>query len=181
MDKTEHFDGVVNAVKQALEACGWTYYVFDEESMLFRFDLSIETRISRISYQVELRDYGDGLEDLVIYGICPVSADCEDAGMTAQLAEFLHRVNYGVPNGCFEMDYTDGEIRYKSYISIMDHVPSAAVVKNSLLWVSSMFERFGPGIADIVFAGCSAREAVEKCMQTLEDETGEVFDLENIH
>jgi hypothetical protein len=38
----------------------------------------------------------------------------------AAIAEFLTRANYGLILGNFEMDYSDGEIRYKTSIGVAD-------------------------------------------------------------
>jgi hypothetical protein len=52
-------------------------------------------------------------QQLVFYSVHPRSAP---AARLAEVAEFLHRVNYGTIVGNFELDCDDGEIRFKTSI-----------------------------------------------------------------
>src|SRR4030081_1049823 len=54
-------------------------------------------------------------EEFVFYSVCDVNVP-EDK--RAAMAEYLTRANYGLYIGNFEMDYSDGEIRYKTSIDI---------------------------------------------------------------
>jgi hypothetical protein len=46
-----------------------------------------------------------------------ISLDTDDNSKVA-VAEFLTRANYGIKNGCFEMDFLDSEIRYRTYVNV---------------------------------------------------------------
>lgn len=52
---------------------------------------------------------------LFFYSVCPVNIP-EDR--RPAVAEYITRANYGLYVGNFEMDYTDGEVRYKSSIDV---------------------------------------------------------------
>lgn len=56
-------------------------------------------------------------EQFVFYSVCRgnVSEDRRNA-----VAEYLTRANYGLTLGNFEMDYEDGEVRYKTSIDFQD-------------------------------------------------------------
>jgi len=43
--------------------------------------------------------------------------------------KFLTRANYGMMIGNFEMDFTDGEIRYKTSIDVEGDKLSSALIK----------------------------------------------------
>ena len=96
--------------------------------------------------------------------------------MMAQMAEFLCRANYGLQNGCFELDFRDGEIRYKSFIDCDDMMPSFEVIQNSIYCTAGMFQRYAPGIVDIIFSGCTAKAAIEKCEKSISAATDEDMD-----
>jgi len=51
----------------------------------------------------------------VFYLVCPVNAP---ENKRSPVAEFITRANYGTIIGNFELDYTDGEIRYKTSIDV---------------------------------------------------------------
>ncbi len=164
MRKYEYSKDLVNIVKQFLDGDDW-HYSFDENRGIFEFGLRIRSKIQTIDYLVNVKD-----DEIVFYGICPIGADQDDAEMMAQIAEFLCRANYGLRNGCFEFDFRDGEIRYKSFVDCDGVLPSTKVVKNSIYCIDAMYKRYVPGIVDIIFAGCSAKDAITKCEKSLEDE-----------
>lgn len=107
---------------------------------------------------------------MVVYGICPIGADRDDEKMMAQMAEFICRANFGLKNGCFEFDFRDGEIRYKSFIDCDDVLPSTEVVKNSIHCTAAMYKRYAAGITSIIFAGSSAKEAIAMCEKSPDEE-----------
>ena len=109
---------LANGVKAFLDEDDWKYS-FDKEKGMFRFGLKIKSRLSQIQYMVRVHE-----KHITFYGIAPVSPDHEDEKMMGQMAEFICKANYGLKNGCFEMDYNDGEIRYKSYVDCDGIIPS---------------------------------------------------------
>ena len=157
MSRDGYSDEIVNVVKQFLEEDDW-HYSFDEETGIFRFGLKIRSKIQKISYVIDVLD-----NEFVTYGICPLGADYEDSEMMVQMAEFICRANYGLKNGCFELDFRGGEIRFRSYVDCENLLPSTAVVKNSLHCTAAMIKRYAPGIVDIIFGGVNAKDAITKC------------------
>ena len=90
--------------------------------------------------------------------------------MMMEMAEFLHRVNWGLRNGCFEFDFRDGEIRFRSYIDCDKTLPSIESIKNSIFCTAAMFEKYGAGITSIIFAEGYAQEAIAMCEKKYEEE-----------
>jgi hypothetical protein len=62
------------------------------------------------------------LEQFLFYVVAPAKAP-EAARMA--VAEFITRANYGLRIGNFEMDFSDGEVRYKSSIDFEGDVLTA--------------------------------------------------------
>ena len=60
-----------------------------------------------------------------------------------QVSEYLHRVNFGLNNGNFELDYEDGEIRYKTFVSFENIELSKDIIEDSILLPLAMFEKYG--------------------------------------
>ena len=157
MRRYGYSDEIVNVIKQFLEEDDW-HYSFDEETGIFRFGLKIRSKMQKISYVIDVRD-----DEFVTYGMCPLGADHENSEMMAQMAEFICRANYGLKNGCFELDFRDGEIRFRSYVDCENSLPSTTVVKNSIHCTAAMVKRYAPGIVDIIFGGAKAKDAITKC------------------
>lgn len=164
MSRYEYSDEIVNVVKKFLADDDW-HYSFNEETGIFRFGLRIRSKIQNISYVIDVHD-----DEFVTYGMCPIGADSEDPEMMAQMAEFICRANYGLKNGCFELDFGDGEIRFRSFVDCDDLLPSTEVVKNSVHCTAAMIKRYAAGIVDIIFGGASAKDAIAKCEKTTEAE-----------
>ena len=63
------------------------------------------------------------------------------------IAEYLHRANFGLLYGNFEMDYNDGEIRYKISTDCEDaNTITNRLIDKSILIPCIMFEKYGNGI-----------------------------------
>lgn len=66
------------------------------------------------------------------------------------IAEFLHRANYGLKDGNFEMDYRDGEIRYKSFVNFKNIDVSQEVIEESIIVGAAMIDRYGKGLLKLM-------------------------------
>ena len=154
MKKYNYSNEIANVVKQFLTDDDW-HYSFDEERGIFDFGLRVRSKIQKIKYLIDVKE-----DEIVVYGICPIGADHDDEKMMVQMAEFICRANFGLKNGCFEFDFRDGEIRYKSFIDCDKVLPSTEVVKNSIHCTAAMYKRYAAGITSIIFAGSSAKEAI---------------------
>ncbi len=148
---------IANAIKSYLEEDDW-YFSFDEETGLFRFGLSLSSKIKKINYIVDVKE-----DEYIVYAIAPIGADEEDKKMMATMAEFVCRANYGLKNGNFELDMRDGEVRFKCFVDCESITPSKNMVQNSIHCPAIMFNRYGSGIVDIIFGNATATEAVNRC------------------
>lgn len=93
----------------------------------------------------------------LFYSICPVKAPEEKR---PALAEYLTRANYGMLIGNFEMDWSDGEVRYKSSISIADEDLSAALIEPLVYANVFTMDRYLSGIMAVIYGDMSPAEAV---------------------
>ena len=72
--------------------------------------------------------------------------------------------------GNFEVDFDDGEIRFKVHVLCKAITPTAAMIKRSIYCPATMFDHYGSGIVDIIFNDVSGKTAVEKCEKRSESE-----------
>ncbi len=155
---------IANAIKSYLKEDDW-HFSFDEETGLFRFGLSLSSKIKKINYIVDVKE-----DQYIVYAIAPIGTDEEDKKMMATMAEFVCRTNYGLKNGNFELDMRDGEVRFKCFVDCEGITPSKDMVQNSIHCPAAMFKRYGSGIVDIIFGNATAKEAVERCEKATENE-----------
>jgi hypothetical protein len=70
--------------------------------------------------------------------------------MGGAIAEFLTRANYGMTIGNFELDYTDGEIRYKTSIDVTNDQLSPALIQTLVYINVAMMDEYLPGIQAVI-------------------------------
>lgn len=147
---------IANVIKGFLDNDDW-HYSFDEKKGMFRFGLNLRSKLKNIQYFVDVKD-----DEFICYAISTIGGDEDDNKMMASLAEFICRANYGLKNGNFELDYRDGEIRYKSFVDCDEVMPSEEVVHNAIYCTATMFDRYAPGFLGIIFNDMSAKDAIDK-------------------
>lgn len=79
-----------------------------------------------------------------------------------EIAEFLTRANYGLTIGNFEMDFRDGEVRYKTSIDVEGDRLTPALVGNLVRINVLMIDRYFPGIMKVIYGGESPEEAIRE-------------------
>jgi hypothetical protein len=92
------------------------------------------------------------MDQVVFYSVGPVNV-AEDK--RAAMAELLTRVNYGLVIGNFEMDFRDGEVRYKTSIDIEGDSLSTALMRNVVFLNLQMMDRCLPAIMSVAYGGLS--------------------------
>ncbi len=88
-------------------------------------------------------------EQFVFYSVCPVRAP---EPKRPAIAEFITRANYGMIIGNFEMDYSDGEIRYKSSIDVEGVAFDKALIKQMVYANVIIMDRYMPGIMRVIYS-----------------------------
>jgi len=101
------------------------------------------------------------LEDerrLVFYSVYPtvVPPDRRDA-----VAELLTRVNYASALGNFEMDFDDGEVRYRTSIEVTDGFATPALLVSIAYANLAAADRFLPAFRQVLAATSSPAEALD--------------------
>ncbi len=93
------------------------------------------------------------------YGNASVKADSSNM---AEVCEFLTRANFGLAIGNFELDYRDGEIRYKVCLDCQDAMPGHAALEHLLGVPVAMFNRYGDGLLTVIMGMTTPENAIKK-------------------
>jgi hypothetical protein len=139
-----------DTVCRALEQMEWKYEITDEGWVAAR------VRGRQAAYDVRLRTD----EDAEIVA-CYVSAGTlvpEERRNAA--AEALTRANWGLRVGNFEMDYSDGEIRFKVSVDVEGGLLGHTMVQNMISAGISMQDRYHPALMRVLYAGAEPAEAI---------------------
>ena len=91
-----------------------------------------------------------GLEDsrvVMVYSVCPFTVAPE--GLAA-MSEFIDRANFGMVVGNFEMDHSDGELRFRTSMSLGAAQLDANACNQLLGWNLTIMDHYLPALMEIV-------------------------------
>ncbi len=98
-------------------------------------------------------------QQFLFYSICPIQIP-ELKRM--EIAKFITRANYGLIIGNFELDFSDGEVRYKTAIDVIDEELTTEEIKQLVYTNVAVMDTYLPGIIDIIENNMSPAEAISK-------------------
>lgn len=82
-------------------------------------------------------------ERLLVYSLLP---DNIDTALKPRISELLCRINYGLMLGNFEMDWRDGELRYKTSFDTEGTVVNQTLIRNLIYANFHSFDLYFPAI-----------------------------------
>lgn len=97
------------------------------------------------------------LEQFVFYAIAPVNAPLDKL---AAVAEYLHRANFGLRVGNFELDCDTGQIRYKTAIDFEGETLTFGLLQNAIYPAVDMMEMYLGGLKAVMDGSMSPTEAI---------------------
>jgi hypothetical protein len=78
------------------------------------------------------------------------------------VAEFITRANYGVTIGNFEMDFDDGEVRYKTNLDLKHLTLTKDLIRQYVYFNVKMMDSYLNGIMAVINEEVNAAEAIAK-------------------
>ncbi|MEA5419673.1 YbjN domain-containing protein [Spirulina sp. CCNP1310] len=99
----------------------------------------------------------DEHQQIIVYSICPNKARVDKL---IAIQEFLTRANFGLKFGNFEMDLSDGEVRFKTSIQFAGMVEPEAMIEECLSLNIVTFDRYLPGILQVMFTDVTPEDAI---------------------
>ncbi len=149
----KHVKGrIFSAMKQYFVDDDWKILREEDELLFFLFRGSTEVWVCVARAREEQNQF-------IFYSILQKKVPPE---RRQAMAEFLTRANYGLILGNFEMDFRDGELRYKTSTDVEDGELSQAMIRNLVLTNILMMDRYLPGIK-AVLQGAAPEAAIAQC------------------
>jgi len=142
---------MLNVVVQFFQQDGWPF-THSEEQMFLRTGFQGEN--GQWNCYAHVREEQ---AQFIFYSVCPVKAP--EAKRPA-LAEFLTRANYGLYIGNFELDFDDGEARFKTSLGVEGEQLTLALVQQMVYANVLMMDRYLPGILRVVYGDAPPAEAI---------------------
>lgn len=93
----------------------------------------------------------------VFYSVAPFNVPENQLWL---MAEFIARVNYGLIVGNFELDFADGQIRYKTSIDLEGTQLNSVLIKQLVYTNVLMMDKYLPGIMKVIHSDVSPAEAI---------------------
>jgi hypothetical protein len=96
---------------------------------------------------------------VVFYSVAPVQVPPDKR---QAVSEFITRANYGLILGNFELDFVDGELRYKTSLDV-EGTPLSAELLQPLTFANvTTMDRYLPGLMAVLYGGTSPAEAIQQ-------------------
>lgn len=129
-------------VKKYVEEKEWTF-TEDEEYLILYMNLkTVDT------CRLLVQNDDDGI---IIYTVFPIKVPEEKRVM---ISDFLTRANYNLRNGNFEMDFYDGEVRFKVPLLLgMESTVDSDHIRRFTNLGFSMLDRYGAGLLKLIYGG----------------------------
>jgi hypothetical protein len=98
---------------------------------------------------------------LLFYSIAAVNVPEEKRLM---VAEYLTRANYGLPLGNFEMDFSDGEVRFKTSLDVEgeEYMLTPAMIKSLVYSNVLTMDRYLAGMMAVIYGDASPEQEIAK-------------------
>jgi len=92
--------------------------------------------------------------------LCSNSGFKTPEGKRHAVAEYTTRANYGLRIGNFEVDYSDGEVRYKGSLDFEGEKLSFSLIRNVIYPSVQTMDRYLTGLLGVMYGSKTAEEAI---------------------
>ncbi len=76
------------------------------------------------------------------------------------VSEFIMRANYGMRIGCFEMDLSDGEFRFRVSLISYETELAETILRRSFFIAIATMDRYCAGLLRVVYGGVAPEDAI---------------------
>lgn len=140
----QYSDQIANAIMAYLTKQGWVYDAdMVHGTIAVEADLSCRLGSAMVVYQVQE-------EGFLCYTALPVDVA---PAVRAQVGEYLHRANLGLPRGNFEFNYDDGSVQYKTDFDCPGGAPTPKQLEDSLAVGLTVVDHYGDGLLGMIGTG----------------------------
>jgi len=151
---------IFETATQFLVDDGWPVKRIEESNslhMLFKGENGVWTCIA---HALEER------RSVIFYSVCPIDIPLERYG---EIMEFITRANYGMLNGAFELDLSDGDLRYRTALTVPDGDPTSQSLKFIVYDNVTTMDLYLPGLYAVAAGEEDALHAIDMVESHLAD------------
>jgi len=137
---------LLSELKRVFDENDWPYSQVDGAPVLVSELSGPEGRWDFYAQAVEEKDL------ILLYSIAPERVPEE---RRLDVSEFLTKANYGLADGNFELDFDDGEVRYKTVLHVQGDALDALLVRRLVRSNGTALETYLPSIHSVMTARVS--------------------------
>ena len=153
---------VTEAIHNYLDEQEW-HYSFDPSRRVFRMKFASKWVDS---YQIYTA-IGPEEEYFITLTVFPIKVP---ENKRNEAHEFIARANFGMIQGCFEMNPKDGEIQFKSVCMLGETELSSDLVEYHIDMGFRMLDRYGGELMQVLFGGKAPQEAIRDAEKDVRDD-----------
>jgi len=112
-----------------------------------------------------LIDLKGNQDRMLVFIECPIKVP-EPA--RPSIAELLMRINYTLALGNLELDFRDGEVRYRMSVDVEGSALSLRMIETNIMVSASTMDRCFPAILTCIYGGKAPAEAFEEARARLD-------------
>lgn len=152
---------MINTIKKALEENNLNFQTIRStpEQTVYKLGMTLDN--GRCDTFIDIRTENN---QVLIYTTLPTTVP---ENHRVRVAEFLTRANYGLIIGNFELDFEDGEVRYKATYIYDDTFPNTETIFMRNLFVSfNSMDKYLPGVMSVIYANILPNQAITQIENT---------------
>ena len=152
----EEKPGMLALVKQYLDAGSRSYQLQDpreDGSQVISMNLSGNNSSFRTFIDVKVNQ-----DRMLVFIESPVKVPENTRSLCAEL---LMRINYTLALGNFELDFRDGEVRYRMAVDVEGSSLSLQMIETNIMVSAATMDRYFPAMMAVVYGNRSPVEAFE--------------------
>ena len=142
---------IYDAMTEWFRAEDWKFQESDNQPVLM---LGFEGQHATYACYAQARE---NEEQFIFYVVAPMKVP---EAQRMEIAEFLTRANYGLVLGNFELDFSDGEIRYKTSVDCEDVPVLSSCFRPCVYAGVFTADRYFPGLTAVLYGGSTPEQAV---------------------
>ena len=150
----ENFQESIKNVISLLKGLRFQFQLIEDEDIEWLILGNLQTEIGALRLSIYMQKQAS---QFVLYLYHPLTI-LEPLRKTA--AEFITRANYGLPIGNFEMDFGDGELRFKVGIPLFDTPISRGQFAQALEILINTMVYYHTPLVRTLYDGTSAEQAI---------------------
>ena len=157
MAATNYSPEIAAQIEDYFKSKGWSFDPVDENGII-RAGMGLRSKLRSCRLFIFVKNDGFCVNSALLLRV-------EEAEREAVM-EYITRANFGLTYGNFEMGVDDGDVRFKTCLFCGDTVPSLNQIEHTITTNILLLERYGDGLAKLIFGFGNVKEAIEEAEGT---------------